>query len=294
VAYARGRGRELPLRRANIRPTAQQLGGVTDGQRFGISCDGGRSELLVERTGPLAQQNRQPVVSLLLRRLERRNGGLDGFQPGTAAIYIELGAAACLIEQPSELERLTFTVQVLPGHLETLLGSAKLEVVARHFGGDRHLRVSIVGHLRTQVGPRGLHRAAHSAEQVDLPGCVEAEAVASNVVTVGTESRLLLIEAGVGAVELHVRRIVELVLDEHGTRRSHAIVCASQVQIGGERAPHERVELLIVELLPPDRLGRPCDECGRWRVLERGRGGRGSAIVGTDGTRGEEQRGRGR
>ena len=81
-------------------------------------------QLFIQRAGPLTEQNGKPVARLLLRRLERRDRSLGGFEARTTALHIEFRAATYLIEQLGELERLLFALQVLARHRESLLRAA--------------------------------------------------------------------------------------------------------------------------------------------------------------------------
>ncbi len=123
-------------------------------------------------------------------------------------------------------------------------------------------------------------------EEIDLPGGIKPQAVALSVDTAGTESWLLLIEVRVGAVQLHMRRVVEFSLHEHGASCPDPVVRGAQIQIGRKRTLHQAVEFGVAELLPPKRLGRLRDECGRLRVLHDRRRNLWRTIVWADGAGG--------
>src|SRR5258708_9896924 len=107
--------------------------------------------------------------------------------------------------------------QVFSRHDEALLGASQLKIIARHLGGDGHLRVLKVCLLSPQVGACGLDRTAHMTKEIDLPRGIEPQAVALCIDSASTKSRLLLIEVLVRALQLHVRCVVEFSLHEYRT-----------------------------------------------------------------------------
>lgn len=143
---------ELTFSRTNIGPPAQQLSGVADRQRFGVGCDDGGLQLLIQSARPLAQENRQAVGRLLFCRFERRNRGFGGLQPRATALYIEFGATPRLVQELSQLQRLVLGAQILSRHQQTLLGTSKLKVIACNLGSHGDLSILIVGLLGAQIG----------------------------------------------------------------------------------------------------------------------------------------------
>ena len=61
----------------------------------------------------------------------------------------------------------------MPGHIELGLGTAHQQVINRHLGAQiDEQRVALGGH-RVLGGLRGLHGAAHTAEEIELPGGIK-------------------------------------------------------------------------------------------------------------------------
>ena len=87
---------------------------------------------------------------------------------------VPLPAVRCGMRQRQDLP-LVLDVGACDGELGLL--AAQLEVVARDFGDDGHLGVVQVGHLAFELGVARLDAAAHAAEEVELPGGIEAGVV---------------------------------------------------------------------------------------------------------------------
>ncbi len=246
-------------------------------------------QLLIQCARSLAQQNCQSVARLFLGRLERWNRGLSRLQARTAALHVELRAAARLIEELREVERLMLGAQVLPRHRETLLGASQFEIITRHLRSDGNLRVLIVCPLSPQVSPGGLDRTADMTEEIDLPRRVKPQAVALCIDSGRTKSRLLLIKVRVRTLYLHVWCIVEFSLHEYGARCADSIVRGTQIQIGCQRAAHQLVEFGVAKLLPPKRLGGLRDELGGLGVLHSSRGNLRCVVGGPDSAGGQKK-----
>ena len=108
---------------------------------------------------------------------QQRDAGLDLLELGTAALDIQLAAGAQVAAGFGQAQGVVQVGQGLLGDGNPLLRTAQQEVIARHFGGNADLHVLQAGLLGFQVRARGLGTAAQAAEQVQLPGGVEAQAV---------------------------------------------------------------------------------------------------------------------
>src|SRR5580658_6568384 len=127
-------------------------------------------------------------------------------------------------------------------------------------------------------------------EEVNFPRGIKAQAVALRVDAVGSKTRLLLIEVRVAAFQLHMGRVVEVSLHEHGAGRPDPVERGAQIQIGAKRTVDEAIEFSVAELLPPKRLGGLRDERGRLGVLHERRSNRRHMIIRADGASGHQKR----
>jgi len=98
------------------------------------------------------------------------------------------------------------------------------------------------------------------AEEIDFPGGIESQAIALSSDAAQAKPRLLLDALCIAALQGNMRGVVELILNEDGSRRAHSVGCNPQVQICRERPALECIELRILELLPPGGFRILCQE----------------------------------
>ncbi len=94
------------------------------------------------------------------------------------------------------------------------------------------------------------------AEQVDLPGRVEAEVGLRDGDAALGEAGDLLVGAAVGGVRRYARQLIELAVLEQGARLVDPRHRLADVEVGGDRARRQGVEFRILEGDPPGGLGR--------------------------------------
>ncbi len=97
---------------------------------------------------------------------------------------------------------------------------------------------------------------ADAAEEVDLPGGVEADVRLLDIGGSGGEARRLLAAARIGGFGGDVRRQVELAAAEQRPRRLDPVQGHAEVEIGAEAADDQGVQLRIAERPPPGRRRR--------------------------------------
>ena len=162
--------------------------------------------------------------------------------------------------------------------------AAQLEVGARHLGADRDLRVAQRGRGALHLRALRLDVAAHAAEQVELPGRVEAGVVEARAER-GARGAVHLREAllGVAAGGGDRRREVKLRLAPQRPCLDQVTERDAQVVVGEQRIVDQLVERRIAELRPELRLRLVRAVGGIAGPGERGRHGRGGLdVVGAD------------
>ncbi len=90
-----------------------------------------------------------------------------------------------------EVQRLALESEIRARDRQPLLRAAQVEIVARDFGRDEHLRVAQIRFGRLGVGAGGFRAAAHAAEQVELPERRDADVVRLDRRPARREARLL-------------------------------------------------------------------------------------------------------
>ncbi len=167
---------------------------------------------------------------------------------------------------------------------QLVLCAAQLEICARHFRDDRHLRVVQIGLRPLQLGMRRFVFPAHAAEEVELPRRIEARIVKLGVVADANRARrggyLLL---GVAARSGDLRPEIEQRFAPGGADFDQPAQGDAQIVIRAERIVHEPVESVIAELGPEPGLDLFRGIRRRLRAGERRRNGRvGLHVVGAD------------
>ena len=270
---------------ADIRPLAQQLRGqaVRDRGRSGRDV-ARRRELRHQGGGLLAQQETKRVDGLARGGFQLGDCGGGGRHLGVGIGHIQAADETAFEAQAGQTRAVPLGGEVLAGDLDALLGGAQLDVVARHFGRQRHQDVAARLHGGLQVGIGGLDAAADAAEDVQLPAGVKA-----GVVAVGDDAarHALLpvrIPAGVPAALVgaaRVQRRPERARGDppRGARLTDAGLGLQQVQVGADGPFLEGDQRRVPEHLPPARQvdggipgrrgGRRFDPLGGNRHLRR-------------------------
>ncbi|MNQ27769.1 hypothetical protein D3C85_410340 [compost metagenome] len=183
-------------------------------------------------------------------------------------------------------------LQVFAGNAFTQLGAAQVAVGVHQFGDQADLQLLQVGLGDAYLGIAGLYLALDAAEQVELPGHVQAQVVAIDIHPLLAEARLLrLADLGAGAAgdggQLVVGRIVAQRAGGLEAGEGHA-----QLAVALQRLLHQAAQGRIVELPPPGRLEARAVVAGGGARGEAGRGGLRRLVVGTDGAGAQHEGGR--
>src|SRR5690606_26785645 len=125
-------------------------------------------------------------------RLQRGNARGSGFELGTRARGVELGAAAGAQARVDQAQRLALVGGILACHAQALLQAAQVEVRAGHLADDRDLRGSQVRRARGRVRAACLDTATDPAEQVQLPARLDPGAVGLGIAAVAVDARQLV------------------------------------------------------------------------------------------------------
>src|SRR5262249_42112018 len=135
-----------------------------------------------------------------------------------------------------EIERLALILEVRARDREALLRAAQLEIVARDFCRDQHLRVTQARVGRAGFGAGGFHAAAHSAAQIELPQRRETDFVALDVEPLVAETGLLPIAFAVRDLRGHVRPARALGGAELRASFGDARGCDLQIEVAAQSA----------------------------------------------------------
>src|SRR6185312_852862 len=111
------------------------------------------------------------------RGLQGRNGREGRAQLRLRTGGVELGAASGTEALGGDAQTLALVLYVATGNRKLVLRAPQLEVGARDLGDDRYLRVTQIGLGSLQVSACGFVLPANAAEQVELPGGIEARVV---------------------------------------------------------------------------------------------------------------------
>ena len=108
------------------------------------------------------------------RRLELRDSREGRVQLGTGAFGVELVAATCLEALQCDVERVLLILGITARDLESILRTAQIEVGDGQLRGQQHLEILHI--LLGSADQRGtsLGRFADPAEDIELPGELQA------------------------------------------------------------------------------------------------------------------------
>ncbi|MNF53508.1 hypothetical protein D3C84_348920 [compost metagenome] len=169
---------QLTLGGAHVGAAAQQLGGIADGQRLGNHRQRLGREVHGKLFRPLAEEGGDAVAGARLFGLQLGQAGFGGGQAAIGAQHVELAADAGIAQLLGEATGFTLVLQVFAGNAFTQLGAAQVAVGVHQFGDQADLQLLQVGLGDAYLGIAGLYLALDAAEQVELPGHVQAEVIA--------------------------------------------------------------------------------------------------------------------
>ncbi len=147
---ARGRGRDIPFRRAYVRTPLQQRPRVAERQGLCDRYVRSRNEIHGELAGAPACQHGEPMAARRNCGSERREARLDRRHARRGARDVLLFARACIAPDLGQPQRFLLVCEAAFGHRDLLLKSPELKVVTRHF--RRHAHTHIVERRRKAVG----------------------------------------------------------------------------------------------------------------------------------------------
>ena len=128
-------------------------------------------------SGVMAEQQREAVLRLAQRVLQRRNLRLGLAEQGGRLAHVELARLAVLELDRGDAQALLLRLDVPRRHAQALFRGADVDVARGHVGDDRDERVVVGGH-RAEIGrPVRLDPAADLSPDVDLPARAEEQVV---------------------------------------------------------------------------------------------------------------------
>ena len=174
----RGGGLQFLFGLPNIGPPAEKLGRQSDipgqvGPRDRTVLREGR----IKSCGRLSYQNAQTVEGVFDGGLEGRDLGADIRQQGLGFGCVQRARQAGLIARLSHLNRILLGLDMPLGNPNTLLCAAEGNIVARDLGQQRHQHRAPVFFRRADIRAQRLLGPMQTAEQVNLPACVQAHLV---------------------------------------------------------------------------------------------------------------------
>jgi hypothetical protein len=232
-------------------------------------------ELLGECGGGQPEQHAQRLDRLLRLRLECREHGARRGDLRLRGRDVERADEAALLAAAREVGGALLRFEVLARDREAVARLEELHVVERDLRGEGDEHVAAVLDRGLEVGVGGLDLATDAAEEIDLPRRVEAR-----LEQVARRLDLSIVDGRHGRARALVRRgDVDLrprTARRDGPRRARLADARRrrfQVEVRGEGALHQRIELRVLERRPP-LDGR---DGVRSRGVRRGRLGRAHA-----------------
>ncbi len=211
-----------------------------------------RRQVDAELVRAFTQQGGDAVALAGLLGLQLRHAGFHRSQAGVGADHIELVADPGVAQAFSDLARLLLVVQVGQGDLFPQLCAAQLAVGVHQLGDHGHLQLVEVGRGGLLVGVGGFQVALDAAEQVQLPGHVQAQVVALAVHSLGgLAGDLSLGQVAAGAAGDGGHGVIAGVIANRpgGPQAGEG---HPQFTVALQRFAHQLVESRVIELLPPD------------------------------------------
>ena len=212
----------------------------------GRSCGGASSARSAPGSRPTS--TREPMDGTRDGRFERRDGAERRAQLRLRARGVELGAAAGIEPHLREIERGLLVRDVAACHVELLLLAAQLEIGARDFGGDDHLRIARAASTAPSsallASSRGARRRRSRAPRTHRsPRRSTRSRAPRRAAMMARGARL-----GVAAAGVDAGREIERGIATQRARFAHARERDAQVVVGGQRFVHELVELRVANV----------------------------------------------
>ncbi len=141
--------------------------------------------------------------------------------------------------------------QVVAGDALAQLGAAQLPVGVDQLGDQADLQLVKLGFGGLGLGVAGLQAALDAAEQVQLPGHVQAQVVAFGIdPSLGDAGLLCLADIGAGASGDRGEAIIGVVVADR-SRRAQTRIGDAQFAVLGQGLYDQGVQRRVLELMPP-------------------------------------------
>ncbi len=141
--------------------------------------------------------------------------------------------------------------QIVTGDALAQLGAAQLPVGVDQLGDQADLQLVELGFGGLGLGVAGLQAALDAAEQVQLPGHVQAQVVAFGIdPPLGDAGLLCLADIGAGASGDRGKAIVGVVVADR-PRRAQTRIGDAQFAVLGQGLYDQSVQRRVLELMPP-------------------------------------------
>ena len=168
-------GGQLPFGLLHVRAAQEQFGRQAHRNLRRSGGDGRHGgHFRQQRAGRLAQQNSQPVDGSLERTFQRGDLGPGGGEQRGGLLHIEVARQAMLETVLGDGQALFLRRDVFTGNRQSLLIAARVNIIARDFPDQRYQHVAPAEFRGGHFGLGRLLGAADAAENVQLPGSVEA------------------------------------------------------------------------------------------------------------------------
>ena len=178
--------------------------------------------------------------------------------------HIQVTGKSRLETHLCQLQCILLGLQIVTRHGELALKPAQIDIILGHFAEQRYENVAPVFHRHFDGRIRRLNAPAHAAKHVDFPIGVEPGPV-KVLIQIGAAARGRYHGALSGRSEGILTGAIARVRTRHidagpGTGGGHHPRCPSlpdaglrqaQIQIGLDRALHQRIQQRIIELGPP-------------------------------------------
>ena len=235
--------------------------------------------------------------------LQHWNNGVGVRQQRGGLLYIEIAGESVLEPVLRKGQSLFLRFEVVGRNFQPALAAAQLNVIARHLAQQCYQHITPAEFRGRNFGLSGLDRPAIAAEHINFPRGIESCLI--DIVFEGNtrghreraENRLILalVLTCVGAAGIH--RGPELRGGDAVERPgfAHARPGNSQIMVGIHGPLDERVQLRVVEALPPRREGRLQVRFAatQGRAPFRRRGGFRWLVIGANGATLEKSEGKG-
>ncbi|MNN13016.1 hypothetical protein D3C81_1260320 [compost metagenome] len=242
----------MPFGTAHVRTPLEQFPWITDRKRLGNGRQLRWREVDAQCIRALAEQGGDAIACTYLFSLQLRYGGLYLRQPRIGTDDIEVIADPGIAQGFGDAARVLLGLEVGQGDLLAQLRTAQLAIGIDQFGDQADLQLLQVGLGHVLLGLAGFQLALDAAEQVQLPGHVQAQVVAFAVDPIVGLSRNLPLAQVAADTAGHRRQGIVADVVANRPRRLEPGEGHAQFAVALQRLADQLVEYRIVELLPPD------------------------------------------